>query len=48
MHGTVDGLDYLLWAGQYGNHAAAGVPEPGTLGLLLVGMFVWPLRRRRS
>ncbi|MEZ6073243.1 MAG: PEP-CTERM sorting domain-containing protein [Pirellulales bacterium] len=48
--GWIDGLDYLLWAGNYGQGPldATAVPEPGALGLLLVGMFVWPLRRRRS
>ncbi|MEZ6073229.1 MAG: PEP-CTERM sorting domain-containing protein [Pirellulales bacterium] len=49
--GIDNGLDYLIWAGSYGQSTgglATAVPEPGTLGLLLVGMFAWPLRRRRT
>ena len=40
-----DGIDYLFWAGNYGLHASTSVPEPGTLGLLAVGMLPLVCRR---
>ncbi|MEZ6073763.1 MAG: PEP-CTERM sorting domain-containing protein [Pirellulales bacterium] len=45
--GWVDGLDYLLWAGSFGDHTTTAVPEPSALFLLLCGLSVAVLRRRR-
>jgi hypothetical protein len=38
--GVVDGHDYLTWAGSYGQGPNDGVavPEPGTLGIALLGL----------
>ncbi|MEZ6073521.1 MAG: PEP-CTERM sorting domain-containing protein [Pirellulales bacterium] len=46
--GTVDGLDYLIWAGNFGATQTSAVPEPASLGLLLVGVGVMVRRRRRA
>jgi hypothetical protein len=38
--GIVDGLDYLYWAENYGAGPAAVVPEPTTVGLLLMSSLL--------
>lgn len=49
-NGVVDGLDYLVWAANFGTHApSTTVPEPSTVGLILMGLtaMVWGCRRRK-
>ena len=52
-NGTIDDGDYTYWRARFGNTvqaAAAGmataVPEPATLALVLMGLFLVALRRR--
>ena len=51
-NGTVDYGDYEVWKSNFGNQlgsgagASAGVPEPSTLLMLLVGMMTLCCRRR--
>ncbi|MCA9102500.1 MAG: hypothetical protein KDA63_15165 [Planctomycetales bacterium] len=40
VDGTVDGLDYLLWAGNYGSHKSTSMPEPSLASLLLMTAVV--------
>jgi hypothetical protein len=44
----VDGADFLVWQRQFGSFAtaAAAVPEPTTLGLLVAGMLAMLFRQR--
>ena len=50
--GTVDAGDYTLWSGNYGasssssSSAASAVPEPGSLGICLLGGIAMFVRRR--
>ncbi|MCA9101262.1 MAG: PEP-CTERM sorting domain-containing protein [Planctomycetales bacterium] len=46
--GHVDGLDYLVWASHFeqGPNDVRAVPEPITVGLLLLGSAMTMLRRR--
>ena len=50
--GTVDADDYTLWSGNYGasssssSSAASAVPEPGSLGICLLGGIAMFVRRR--
>lgn len=53
--GTVNAVDYTEWRARFGNTSgagagvsAAGVPEPGTIGLLLAGVLGMSLGRRRA
>lgn len=48
--GIVDGADYALWAGAFGDSeagsaAGAAVPEPGSMILLLAGLFIAAVAR---
>lgn len=46
--GVVDGIDYLTWAGNFGQGPNEGVavPEPGALAMLLTAMLGLVLTRR--
>lgn len=44
--GLIDQDDYAIWYDNYGNRAGGAVPEPATLGLLLLG-GIGMLRRRQ-
>jgi hypothetical protein len=53
--GTVNAADYTAWRARFGNTSgsgsglsAAGVPEPGTILLVLAGVFGMSLGRRRA
>jgi hypothetical protein len=44
----VNRLDYVTWAINSGQGPNDGetAPEPGALSLLVLGVFIWALRRR--
>jgi len=43
--GSVTGADYVIWANNFGNTCPATVPEPATIGLMMMGAAAL-LRRR--
>jgi hypothetical protein len=46
--GTVDGADYTIWADNYVAGAAAPVPEPAVLSLLILGGPALVRRRKKK
>ncbi len=50
-NGAVDGNDFLLWQAGFGGNggrSGAGVPEPTTVVLAVIGIALLGLRGRRA